>query len=94
VYGWHLFGKPVLGINSLDLVQRVLSTDFTSFVDRLSAGLLESGGNLDKVGKKGLERVLHGLEGLLSGLGRVTVPPELGRVTTWVRKGTTWVGKG
>jgi hypothetical protein len=52
VYGWHLFGKPVLGINSLDLVQRVLSTDFTSFVDRLSAGLLESGGNLDKVGRK------------------------------------------
>ena len=53
MYGWHLFGKPVLGINSLDLVQRVLSTDFTSFVDRLSAGLLESGGNLDKVGENG-----------------------------------------
>lgn len=48
LYGWHLFGKPVLGINSLDLVQRVLSTDFSSFVDRMSAGLLESGGNLDK----------------------------------------------
>jgi hypothetical protein len=56
VYGWHLYGKPVLGINNLDLVQRVLSTDFTSFVDRMSAGLLQSGGNLDKAGDTGAYR--------------------------------------
>ena len=47
--GWFLYGKPVLSINSLDLVKRILIADFSFFTDRLSAGLFESGGHLDKV---------------------------------------------
>ncbi len=52
VYGWFLTGKPVLGINNLDLVKNVLVKDFDHFTDRTSAVIqegLKSGGDLDKV---------------------------------------------
>jgi hypothetical protein len=45
-------GKPVLGINNLDLVRNVLVKDFDNFTDRNSALAQEaftSGGDLDKV---------------------------------------------
>jgi hypothetical protein len=52
VYGWFIMGKPVLGVNSLDLVKNILVKDFNSFVDRTSTFVNEafrSGGDLDKV---------------------------------------------
>ena len=52
VYGWFLMGKPVLGINNLDLVKNILVKDFNNFVDRNSVVVQEafkSGGDLDKV---------------------------------------------
>ena len=45
-------GKPVLGINNLDLVKNILVKDFNNFVDRNSVVVQEafkSGGDLDKV---------------------------------------------
>jgi len=54
VYGYFLMGKPVLGINDLELVKNVLVKDFNNFVDRNAAVLdeaLKSGGELDKVGQ-------------------------------------------
>ncbi len=52
VYGWFIMGKPVLGVNSLDLVKNILVKDFNSFVDRTSTFVndaFRSGGDLDKV---------------------------------------------
>ena len=60
--GWFLYGKPVLSINSLDLVKRILIADFSFFTDRLSAGLFESGGHLDKASPRGSLRATGHLD--------------------------------
>ena len=52
VYGWFILGKPVLGINNLELIKNILVKDFNNFVDRTPAIFQEafkSGGDLDKV---------------------------------------------
>lgn len=52
LYGWFLLGKPVLGVNNLDLVKNILVKDFNNFVDRNSDIMqeaLKSGGDLDKL---------------------------------------------
>jgi hypothetical protein len=60
-------GKPVLGVNNLDLVKNILVKDFNSFVDRNANVLqeaLKSGGDLDKVNElifsyRGVEQQYH-----------------------------------
>ncbi len=52
VYGWFMLGKPVLGVNNLDMIKEICVKDFNNFVDRNPEDFMqafESGGDLDKV---------------------------------------------
>jgi len=51
-FGWFLLGKPVLGINDVNLIKHIQVKDFDHFVDRQGIDVSEkmySGGDLDKV---------------------------------------------
>jgi hypothetical protein len=51
VFGWFMLGKPVLGVNNLQLIKDIFVKDFNHFVDRNPADFMqafESGGDLDK----------------------------------------------
>ena len=51
-FGWFLFGKPILGLNDVNLLRHVMVKDFDHFVDRQSSELISKqfpGGDLDKV---------------------------------------------
>ena len=51
-YGWFLFGKPVLGINDVNILKNIQVKDFNHFVDRNESNTtiaFRSGGDLDKV---------------------------------------------
>ena len=68
-FGWFLLGKPVLGINDVDLLKHIEVKDFDHFVDRQGIDVSEkmfSGGDLDKVG---IVVIYHGIHfALLAGL--------------------------
>jgi hypothetical protein len=52
LYGWFMLGKPMLGVNNLDLIKDIFVKDFNHFVDRNADTLKEafkSSGDLDKV---------------------------------------------
>ena len=51
-FGWFLLGKPVLGINDVNLLKHIQVKDFDHFVDRSPVDInnkMFSGGDLDKV---------------------------------------------
>jgi hypothetical protein len=51
VFGWFMLGKPVLGVNNLQLIKDIFVKDFNHFVDRNPADFMQafqSGGDLDK----------------------------------------------
>ena len=51
-FGWFLLGKPVLGINDVNMLRHIEVKDFDHFVDRLSkenADKQFAGGDLNKV---------------------------------------------
>ena len=51
-FGWFLLGKPILGINDVNLLRHIEVKDFDHFTDRISSEIsksLFSGGDLDKV---------------------------------------------
>jgi len=56
-YGWFLFGKPVLGINDMELLKNIQVKDFNHFVDRNESNttnIFKKGGELDKLWGKQL----------------------------------------
>jgi hypothetical protein len=34
LYGWFMLGKPMLGVNNLELIKDIFVKDFNHFVDR------------------------------------------------------------
>merc|ERR1712243_249683 len=50
VYGWYMFGQPVLAINDIDLVKTIKVKDFNHFVDTQNEHMSKTqliGGDLD-----------------------------------------------
>ena len=50
VYGWFMFGKPILAINDIELVKRIKVKDFNHFVDGWDDNMAKNqklGGDLD-----------------------------------------------
>ena len=63
MYGWYLFGKPILGINDIELVKIMKVKDFNHFVDVQddhTSEKMQIGGEIDSMLNANMQNAKEG----------------------------------